>query len=100
MSRSGRCNGVDFGMHFRGDSSFDCSQRSRHDYMCDVHTWRYESYRKGCTVFLMCRLRSEEYQPTDFNKSPPDMGLSDISKGNIRTNAYPSWRICSVIVEV
>ena len=24
-------------------------------------------------LFLMCRLRSEEYQPADFNKSPPDM---------------------------
>ena len=30
-------------------------------------------------LFLMYRLRSEEYQPTDFNKSPPDMGPSDIS---------------------
>ena len=30
-------------------------------------------------LFLMCRLRSKEYQPTNFNKSPPDMGPSDIS---------------------
>ena len=30
-------------------------------------------------LFLICRLRSEEYQPSDFNKSPPDMGPSDIS---------------------
>ena len=29
-------------------------------------------------LFLMCRLRSEEYQPADFNKSPPDTGPSDI----------------------
>ena len=29
-------------------------------------------------LFLICRLRSEEYQPTDFNKSPPDTGPSDI----------------------
>ena len=30
-------------------------------------------------LFLICRLRSEEYQPTDFNKSPPDMGPLDLS---------------------
>ena len=30
-------------------------------------------------LFLMCRLRSEECQPTDFNKSPQDMGPSAIS---------------------
>ena len=30
-------------------------------------------------LFLICRLRSEEFQPTDVNKSPPDMGPSDIS---------------------
>ena len=30
-------------------------------------------------LFLMCRLRSEKFQPTDFNKSPPDMGPSDTS---------------------
>ena len=30
-------------------------------------------------LFLMCRLRSEDYQPTDFNKSPPDVGPWDIS---------------------
>ncbi|WP_419653391.1 hypothetical protein, partial [Thiolapillus sp.] len=30
-------------------------------------------------LFLMCRLRSEEYQPINFNKSPPDMGPSDLS---------------------
>ena len=30
-------------------------------------------------LFVMFRLRSEEYQPTDFKKSPPDMGLSDLS---------------------
>ena len=29
-------------------------------------------------LLLMCRLRSEEYQPTDFNKSPQDIGPSDI----------------------
>ena len=30
-------------------------------------------------LFLMCRLRYEEHQPTDFNESPQDMGPSDIS---------------------
>ena len=30
-------------------------------------------------LFLICRLRFEEYQPSDFNKSPPDMGPSDLS---------------------
>ena len=30
-------------------------------------------------LFLMCRLRSEEYRPTDFNKSPPDIDPSDVS---------------------
>ena len=30
-------------------------------------------------LFLMCRLRYEEYQQTDFNKSRPDMGPSDLS---------------------
>ena len=29
-------------------------------------------------LFLKCRLRSEEYQPNDLNKSPRDMGSSDI----------------------
>ena len=29
-------------------------------------------------LFLVCRLRSEEYQPTDLNKSPLYMGPSDI----------------------
>ena len=30
-------------------------------------------------LFLMCRLRSEAYPPSDFNKSPPGTGLSDLS---------------------
>ena len=30
-------------------------------------------------LLLMCRLTSEEYRPTDCNKSPEDMGPSDIS---------------------
>ena len=29
-------------------------------------------------LILTYRLRSEEYQPADFNKSPPDTGPSDI----------------------
>ena len=30
-------------------------------------------------LFLTFTLRSEEYQPTGFHKSPPDMGPSDTS---------------------
>ena len=39
-------------------------------------------------LFLMCRLRSEEYQSTDFNKSPPDMVHKSVRKVDIRTNAH------------
>ena len=42
-----------------------------------------QATKKGCTVGtqLMCRLKFEECQPTDFQqqKSPPDMDPLDIS---------------------
>ena len=31
-------------------------------------------------LLLMCRFRFEEYQPTYFNKSPQDIGPSDIAR--------------------
>ena len=47
-------------------------------------------------LFLMCRLRSEEYQPNDFNKKPTrhgPTGHKPATKFNIRTKAQSCWQI-------
>ena len=44
-------------------------------------------------LFSMCRIRSEEYQPNDFNKKPTrhwPIGHKPASKVTIWTNAHPS----------
>ena len=47
-------------------------------------------------LFLMCRLRFEEYQPTDFQQKPTrhgPIGHKPATKFNIRTKAHSCWRI-------
>ena len=45
-------------------------------------------------LFLIWMLKFEEYQPTDFNKRPPDIDPSDLSPQVklLRTEAHPCWR--------
>ena len=47
--------------------------------MCTLGGARVTEKAAQLGLFLMCKLRSEEYQPTDFYKSPPGMGPSDLS---------------------
>ena len=54
-------------------------------------------------LFLMCKLRFEEYQPTDFQQKPTrhgPTGHKPATKFSIRTKANPYWRIRSVVMEV
>ena len=47
--------------------------------MCTLRGAKATEKAAQLGLLWMCGLRSEEFQPTDFNKSPPDVGLSDIS---------------------
>ena len=45
---------------------------------------------------LMCRLRFEENQPTDFQQKPTrhgPTGHTPVTKSNVRTKAHPCWQI-------
>ena len=78
---------------FPGDSSFGADMTI--GMMCRLGDVQAAEKAVQLGLFLMCILRSEEYQPTDFSKSPPDMpiGHKPASKVHMQTNAHPSWRI-------
>ena len=47
-------------------------------------------------LILMCRLRIEEYQPTDFQQKPTrhgPTGHKPATKFNIRTKAQSCWQV-------
>ena len=82
-------------MQFRGIRALAAASRADMTIgvMCTLGGAQATEKAAQLGLFLMCRLRYEEHQPTDFNKSPPDMRQADISPPvNIRTNAHPSWR--------
>ena len=68
-------------MHFRGIRALAAASGADMTIgvMCTLGGAQATEKAAQLGLFLICRLRSEEFQPTDFNKSPPDMGPSDTS---------------------
>ena len=68
-------------MHFRGIRALAAASGAdvTVGVMCTLGGAQATEKAAQLGLFLICRLRSEEFQPTDVNKSPPDMGPSDIS---------------------
>ena len=82
MSKSGGGDGVETGTCTYGEFELWLQPAELTDYigvMCTLGGAQATEQAAQLGLLLMCRLRSEEFQPTDFNKSPPDMGPSDIS---------------------
>ena len=68
-------------MHFRGIQALAAASRVNMTIgvMCALGGAEATEKDAQLGLFLVCRLRSEECQPTDLNKSPPDIGPSDLS---------------------
>ena len=73
MSRSGGGDGVETVACISGEFRLWLQPAELTDHSCDVYTFRCTGYRTGCTALTLldiCRLRSEENQPSDFRQKP------------------------------
>ena len=80
-------------MHLRGIRAFAAVSGADMTIgvMCTLRGAQATEEATHLGLFLMCRLRFEEYQPTDFHKSPADMGPLNISPSlNLISGQKPS----------
>ena len=64
--------------------------------MCTLRDAQATEKAAQLGLFLMCRLRFEERQPTDFQQKPTrhgPTGHKPATKFNIRTKAQSCWQI-------
>ena len=66
-------------MHFQGIRALAAASGADRTVgvMCTLRDAQATEKAAQLGLFLMCRLRSEKFQPIAFSKSPPDMGPSD-----------------------
>ena len=87
-------DGVETGMHLQGIRALAAVSGADMTIgvMCTLRGAQATEKAAQLGLILMCRLRFEEYQPTDFHQKPTrhgPTGHTPTTKFNIRTKAHP-----------